>query len=40
MKKCQYKGQFKNNELCGEGVYNWKDKRVYTGGWKANKMNG
>jgi len=33
-------GQFIENEIQGQGVYNWPDGRIYTGDWVKNKMHG
>ena len=28
------------NEIQGEGVYDWSDKKKYSGSWMNNKMHG
>jgi hypothetical protein len=35
-----YEGEFRNNDIEGQGVYTWADNRSYSGSWKENKMHG
>ena len=36
----EYVGEFKENNICGKGVYSWADGRKYDGEWQDNQMHG
>lgn len=40
MEGCKYIGNFKNNEIHGEGTMIWENRKKYQGNWKKGQMHG